>query len=456
MLRREGAPRAEDFGRALTVKIMRGTAAFVRATLSANTPVLLVCVLALMLRVASALFFQGELPQGGTLWNHDMALRIVETGRYLNLYDAPTAWNMPAYHFVLAAIYSVFGADHLYAGLLQAFVGAVCTILVYVLAKEYASHRSALLCSLMYATWPSLIVVYTPKLHNAGLYSLFVLLVLVLTIHALRKPSNRNLLALFVVLALSVYVHPELVLYPIILFAMFAFRGFPVARAASIAAVSVMVIMVALSPWIARNYLVFDRFIPLTTSGHYNFALGNAIHRGGNTPYVGGVYPPNADVTKSPDFYEIYWHKNGMQIAVNGIIDDPVEWLQSKRKTMYWLWNSDIPRHLSTNLIRRDIAHAIWPYLQGYWIVVLTMAVAGAVLIGYRAVRNARNGQAQSVEILLALLLIYWNLVFLTMFGEERYHIPLTPVVISLSVLGARDLLVAAKRQPARKCSAFE
>lgn len=413
----------------------------VRIPINPTTILIAICAAGLILRALSVFVFAGEFPRGDARWNHETAIHILGNGGYsLVGTGQPTAWNLPGYHFVLALIYGIFAPNHLYAGAFHAIVGVACIVLVYMLAKEYVSDKVALACAAMYAIWPSAIIVYTPKLHNTTLFSFFVLAVIILSTRAYRNPTAKNLLILFATLAISIYVRPELVLFPFALFGIFMAKRIPFKGALGLTLLAFAVILVVLSPWIVRNYLVFDKFIPLSTSGSYNMAKGNSLRLTGNG-HGGAIFPPGADTDKPVSSYELYWQENGYRIALDGITNNTGEWMAAKAKVIYWLWNSDTPRHFSSTSIDPETAALVWPYIRVHWMMVLMLAFAGVVATCLRAGNALAKRQSMEPAIILVLLLVYWNLFFIAMFGLARYNVPVIPCLIILACVGAQDAL---------------
>jgi len=72
--------------------------------------------------------------------------------------------------------------------------------------------------------------------------------------------------------------------HPIILVIFFLFNKFNIKKSLMIFIVSIILSSSFLAPWWVRNYIVFDAFVPLTTSSSKNLYLGNNLNNktGGN------------------------------------------------------------------------------------------------------------------------------------------------------------------------------
>jgi len=182
----------------------------------------------------------------------------------------------PLYPYFLGAVYTLTGASAAVAILLQHGLGVVLCGLTYRLGRDWVNHETGLLAA-------GLMAVSGPQIFFEGTLLMEVLVSVLLAVQTgllLRSDpgtSRRKILAAGILLGLAATGRPTLllaaVLYPLGL----VFRRPTVGRAALFAA-AVYLAGVALAPSVTmiRNYRVEQVLVPITSSGGFNFYLGNA------------------------------------------------------------------------------------------------------------------------------------------------------------------------------------
>lgn len=177
----------------------------------------------------------------------------------------PTALRPPGYPLLLGGVYEVFGRDLTAARAVNAGLGAVAVLLLYLLVARVWDRRRALWAAGIAAVLPSL------ALLGGGLLSenLFVPLVLgVALLVALQRERGGLALAgaAGALLGLATLTRSTglVLLLPVLVG---LWRG---SRAAP--AVAVAALLVVLTPWTIRNADEFGRFLPLGTQGGYTLA----------------------------------------------------------------------------------------------------------------------------------------------------------------------------------------
>lgn len=124
-------------------------------------------LLAFAVRVGSAVLFDslgasaGD-PYAGSpdAWSYDLWARKLVSAwselRDLNLhaYNMAGRWDV-GFHYILAVFYAIFGESILAGRLLVAFLGALATVFLYLVARRVAGDSVAAIAGLLYAFWIS-------------------------------------------------------------------------------------------------------------------------------------------------------------------------------------------------------------------------------------------------------------------------------------------------------------
>ena len=173
------------------------------------------------------------------------------------------------YSALLGLVYRVFGSGLLVAPLLNAVVGTLLALLAYLLAKRYLTVRRARLAGLLVALHPGL-VTYTALVMTeltAALSMLFAAWV------ALKwRDSWRGVVGAGLAMGLATLVRPTAILLTPLL--LFVFTSGGMLESIKRTAVAGAVCLVAISPWTIRNCLAMDGCALVSTNAGWNLAIG--------------------------------------------------------------------------------------------------------------------------------------------------------------------------------------
>jgi len=203
-------------------------------------------------------------------WNQ-MALNII-AGKGVIIDTAPTAYRMPLYSFFLAGIYKVFGAGNLFAvRVIQAVISALTCFFVYlitiaVFAEDEHAHRVGRIAAIISAFYP-FFVYYSGAVLTETLY--IFLLCLFMWLLITRKYAWASLVFGGVIMCRA-EIAGFLIFILVGLFVLMKARD-----ALGTFVVVLALVCAVLSPWAARNYMAFGRFVPLSTMGGWTFWEGN-------------------------------------------------------------------------------------------------------------------------------------------------------------------------------------
>lgn len=247
--------------------------------------------LALIARVIGALVF-ADIRPGVEIWEYGLqGLCAAQTGGDLCLRDGAgepyvSALMPPLTSYLWLGLFTVFGigpeALSAYV-LLNVLIGAACAPLLFLLARELKLEPpAALIAGLILALYPTFVAVSAT--YHATNYTVALMLAFtILLMHATRSLNWRTALATGAIAGLAVLTRNELLLTAVGGVALLLWAGrrklAPAARAAAALALGLALVM---TPWIARNYAAFDRFIPIGAQAGYNMWIGFGPHARGS------------------------------------------------------------------------------------------------------------------------------------------------------------------------------
>jgi 4-amino-4-deoxy-L-arabinose transferase-like glycosyltransferase len=377
------------------------------------------------------------------------------------------------YSALLSLFYRVFG-DHLLVGpLLNAVLGAATALLVHRIALRYVGASRARVAGGIAALHPGLIA-YCPLLMTE-IPSAFMLVLLLWTLLRFRGTWPAALLGGLILGALTLMRPASLLLAPLVAFN----DGRPLGRAALRAAATLGVALLVVLPWSIRNCQRMDGCALVSTNGGWNLAIGAITETGRFQTLHGKDGCPNVTGQVQQDDC---WAKVGLEkikqapirwlllapkklaqtfdhesFAVEYVHEaDPGVWPDQRREAARGLLTA---AHLgllaaaalsiaTTPFGRRKRDEKYWQLgllvllsaliLYGvldeqhpfHWLVLLAPALAFVPLPG-RPPQGAVGRMAMATLLITALT----HVVF---FGEDRYHLFLSPLLCILAAAALR------------------
>lgn len=244
----------------------------------------------------------------------------------------PSAYMMPGYPSFLALMFVLFGNNpDLMIFLVQALVSAFTAVLLYKTAHRLAGEKAALLAAAIYIFLPEM--VYTTVSIGPTVFVHFLLTLLFYRTTKNTKdvllPSNVAFTGL--ILAALLYMRPAALIFVLVVILYFLIK-----RYYKQAIILLFIVSSLLLPWSVRNYMVFNRFVPLTTSSGLN------TYRGHN-PYYPGFWQDKEIEKKILAFadsvnYEIKMSDLFMDLALKEIKERPVKEFFTSFEKLFYLW----------------------------------------------------------------------------------------------------------------------
>jgi 4-amino-4-deoxy-L-arabinose transferase-like glycosyltransferase len=447
----------------------------------------LLFVLALVPRAALALAWAGE-----PVWDghyYDFGARRIAAGlgysddRAIagNLVWHPWCHYPVGYSGFLALFYRLLGAHHAVAAVANSLTGAALAVVTWALARHALSTWRARAAGLIVACHPGLIL-YASLVMSEPLAALITLTAFWLAVRD-RQPK-RGFVVGAMVLGVAALVRPQALLCAPFLAGLVAtrWRGRVVAAVAAVAFA-----LVPVAPWTARNCRVMDGCALVSTNAGWNLAIG-AFPRATGRFETLHASDGCRDVTGQVQQDRCWLHYGLGEIAAHP-----------------WRWVGLVPRKLGYTFDHESFAveylhearPEAWPDSTRQWAreattlahrTLLAVAALGAVAFPLtRSRRDTRGLVPQAVLLAIAVALalvglssdapVFWPLaVFAAIvpwlplpgrpgsppalllgvgllattaathaifFGEDRYHIVVTPVLALLAAAALRPAQAA-------------
>ena len=209
-------------------------------------------------------------------------ITFLQTGE-ITMHGVISAQIMPGMTFLIAFMALVFGTSSVFMislKILWLIMGIATIFIVYKSIRLYTNQFFAAVPCLFflaidYVWMDNLILTETPYLL---LFSLLIYHTLKISI----KPNNKDYVLIVIYYILAVFIRPNIGIYPIFLFIFLILEKYNFKLLLKQCLIAGVILIITLTPWIYRNYKVFDSFIPLT------YGIGNPLLLG---TYQGVGYP---------------------------------------------------------------------------------------------------------------------------------------------------------------------
>lgn len=394
-----------------------------------------ILVLALVVRLAWVFVFPTR-PYADSEWYFRTASELA-TGHGF-VYDVEShkplaAWPV-GYPLFLSLLFRVTGPSEQVAILANLALSVLCVALTYFIALHLFDHFVAALSALVLALLPGM-VVYCSLICTDLLFVTLVTACFGIVVHTARTRTFKSPLAAGIINGFSALVRPTgLALLPI----WAAIRWLALRKklclirwilVASLGAASVV------SPWTLRNYIRFGEIILVSTNGGANFWIGNNPRASGDFMWPRDETNPLQPLVGR----ELELNRKGYELGFEFICQNPLQALRLLPAKVFYLYNSnDFGLHWNrlSALSSSQFGTGVMAFALTNLVYVLVAILA---LVGVtRLLRQRPQGLLTYSGLVLA---AYWTIVHLPYFGQDRFALPLLPVLSMYAAVGLATII---------------
>lgn len=371
----------------------------------------------LALRIAGILLFSQE-PYGDPAGHEAAAWSVSQGDGYIRVRHgiaAPDPHWPPGYVYIAAGFYYLFGRSWMMLSVVNCLIDSVTCVLVYHLARRIFGPVAALSAGILYAFNPILIVntqqiIYAP---------LFALMICVLTLLITRR---RWLVG--VLYGLASLVKPIFLVGPVLSAAQDVMERRPPRKVAIRFMIVTALLCVAIAPWTVRNYVVFDRFLPVSANGGWVLWWGN------NENSLGGMQKWSSDQMNAYGADLIDLDRRLGRESFEWIAENPVRFLALIPRKQARTWGTEsasLPKleHISATL--RFVTRSI---VQLFYVAIALLAAMTLISRRWELLRSPEGVMTSFI------LLLAWA-VHSIYIGWSFYHhgfLPLLTIVASAAL----------------------
>ncbi len=436
----------------------------VKTVFGLNRKLLWILALAVILRVAAALYLGGDvtvLPgTADQVTYHELAIRLLD-GKGFSFGEAwwpvtaaeePTAHWSYLYTFYLAGVYAVFGINPLAARVIQAvIVGLLHPFLAYWLVsksirtdgrdrissqiREFAPLAAAGITAIYIY-----FIYYSATLMTESFYITAVFACLALAISLARKVTNSGFYRLAIGLGISISIAVLLrQLYLLVIPFIYLWLATIMyqlqqrwRRIFSTLAITTGILILTILPFTISNYFRFDRFVLLNTNAGYAFFWGNH-------PIYGTQFRAASEMGTTyqelvPDelrhLDEAALDQELLKLGLEFIVQDPGRYLllSASRIPHYFKFWPDAASGSLSNLSR--VASF------GLFLPLMLFGLLQPIIKNGSAKLNLRLKRPTVELLLLYIFITAYTLIHIFSWAQIRYRMPVDAVLVVFAAIG--------------------
>lgn len=361
---------------------------------------------------------------------------LAQTGHYaLNPGEPPTARASPALPLLLAGIYELVGHQRAIAQIVLLIISAATVLPAFLLGKEVGGKGIGILAAL-WVIFDPFAWIFAGIFYSETLFMFVFSLAALILFRVVKHPWPSRLGLLGVLLGLGALTRPNGLVVALGGVALLPLVGRGqlkdwLRRAMGVLAVVILV----MTPWIARNFLVFNRFIPTTSQtgevllGFYNETC--LQYRCNEWISISAL--PESTKNRLANLDEMTQNDVEVELALSTIRAHPLDWatLLPTKVIRFWMHDSILPN----TPYRLDPPPFFIVFQQVYYRLLLFLSLAGLFLLYF-------TGQRQAF-IIITIFPAIFSLLVLILWGDARLRMPLHPL---LAVAAAYTLVFAYNR----------
>ena len=360
-------------------------------------------------------------------------LRMMQTG--------PTGWFAPIFPYLLAGIFKLFGVYSYGSNLVIHFFdlsfSAFTCWPIAAIANRAFGKRVGIAAAWTWVILPTAVFYPVVWVWDTSLAALWLAMLVAATLQLRGSDRVRSWLGYGALWSAGAMINPSLtaVLAALALWAIWPLRGH-LLPALKLAGAAALIFAIGIAPWTIRNYVVFDKFIPLRS----NFGLELWL---GNNPAVPDSWTPwlhpndNIDeARKYARMTEIPYMEEKEREAWAFIRSHP---LDTARFTLHrfannWLgiWDSPVD---------------IWGAAPWYLRLTIIFSCVFSLLswLGILFAYRTRNAAANP----LGIVMMIFPLAFYLTHTSRRYRFPMDPMMLVLAVYAVAYVISPEARRAA-------
>ncbi len=366
-----------------------------------------------IIQFAILLFIKTE-PISDSIYYINQAERFLSTGNYINETGDKTAFWPVGLPAILSVLNVLTENPLLLFKIFNVLVSTLTIIILDNVFRDKLTKKQRIIFLFLYVLFPNNLFSVNTILTD---FPFTLLLWLVILIVQKDLKFLYGIIIIGVITALMSYLRPTALLFPLIFF-LYYYKKHTFDIAVKKTSIIVFTVFLLLSPWIYRNYVVFDSFVPIATNGGFNFLMGNHKYSNGglNFNFDYDISNPN----------EVQEERKAYKKGINDIIENPVKALLRiplKIFHSYKRGDSSVTWSLkkTENEIHPIFLSIVFYFTNLFFFIIIILSIIPL----YKILINKYEG---NFFLLLKIIFVFFVLIIAIYVGGERYIIPIIPI----------------------------
>lgn len=426
----------------------------------------LILILALFLRMGAFFSFapwDENIVNNKLLLSDGASYQNMALGMMEGFDNGETFWA-PGFPAFLAFVYSIFGVKPWVVLFFNCFISTFSVFLLYLIGNRLFTQKIALVAALLLAIEPHQIV-YTQTLFSENLFVPLILLFFLFLIKYLAEHKRLLLAVAAVFLGLSMYFRPaaNFLFIPVVIFIFLYLKETWMEKTKSVL-LFLFFLLITLSPWLIRNYKLYDHF-GLSTNGGYNllYIFVGSIYNNQYQMHPDSTHKMLQDKVEEAGGSEInnpfILDKTEKSVAFELIQKEPVNFIKNYLSGCLNIYTS-LSSYQISSILGLEGTYVLGKNFYGvsqfsqisYFLQerkIGTLMASGSVMafimISYLLTiagiwRLYKDGRSKEMLMLFGMI-IYFTLVVGTLGSSARFKLPIAPIYLVLSAYGINYLI---------------
>jgi dolichyl-phosphate-mannose-protein mannosyltransferase len=350
----------------------------------------------------------------------------------------PTAYYPVGYPAILATLFFVVGHTPLpddyvlAANLLHVVLGTASVVLGYLICRRLLGRLAGLAAAAILAVFPNLVFqVATFQLEVTFIFlCLAALAIVVVHDWASGPPSTARLLAFGAVLGVAVLVRPFAIWFVVALFVAALAASLGWRRSLRAAAIPLAVVVGLSIPWTIRNAIRLDAFVVTSTNTGDTLCLDRFDGATGEFRFA------DHEGCADPNLPEVERNNASTKKAVRWVIDHPGREVVQIWRRARLMYGSDHDGVEAVNTLGGGPVMAEGTARRLSRLGDASFAVVGVLAAGGLVVLLGRRNRSRPEVLLVLLSTASLVAVPLLLWGNPRFHLPVSPFLAILAGVG--------------------
>ncbi|MDD3731868.1 MAG: glycosyltransferase family 39 protein [candidate division Zixibacteria bacterium] len=382
----------------------------------------IIFAISFFLRFLYIISFEAEIIYNDDPWYYlRIANNILNGKGYIegNLY----AYRPPLYSYFIALVFYFTDNNINITRLIQSILSSFSCVGIYFIGKKLSSKNTGLIAGMFCAIYPQLIN-YSVQLCTEQLFLFFIIFGLLCFIISYYKKNLLVEITAGFLFGLASLTREAGLFFIFGILIWLIFKHKKITTSLKKWWLIALISIITISPWAVRNYLIFNKFVPIATNGGINFYMGNNPEATGSFNWI---LPPGVEWNKESKngFYEIQANSLGYKKGFEFIKKNPSRAIKLLSYKLYYLLSPPYESISFEESKIEVIAKIIW-LIMYLFLFITTFFIAPFFL--------KKNIY---FFILNYIIIILFTLPYLMAYSLTRYRLPMIPfmALISASVL---------------------